>query len=745
MTSATRPTVGLETLTLRLAMVVLGITAVVGAYGTTVIVGGSEELLSPEQLWIAVGAAITPPAIAGAVAPWASRRLLRWMALAVVIEYCILLAVLLALAANDLLPGGEVPWFFTLPATPVAAAMIAGGVGAAWVALGMTIAVVQVARVLVGTELLRVVASDVLASLAAVAVVLLFHALLTAARAYDRSAAAALSAGVERAAEEARARASEQFEALVHDELLSTLALAAQHPSERRAELAAEASRARRLLEDLVGPDSSDPVPTEALIDRLRALVGVTPRATLEIEDADDGRPSIQSVDADAAAAICGAVGQALANAVAHAGASAIDVTVVLRGGGLEVRVADDGRGFDPASVPRARMGIATSILGRMRAMRGGEATIVSMPGMGTTVTVAWWAPDGIASTSSTESSRSRGAPTVGPESGILTVDDPVLLRGMRIALGPCLLALAALAALAASRTDRPAIAFAAWSMIALALAAMGWSSLARPDRWRTAIVGALAIAVAGLTWIPVHREPEYFGDTWYVAALSMLLIVLAARGRPLVAGIVGAASAAIALIGGALSGNDLADLVAASVRLCNILFIGEVFVLGTARIQRRTARLRDRLLSDARADAARDAERQELRRRSRSVEALIGNTLGLLAGSEPLGDDDRAECAALEGRLRDQYRAGRLAREPLIGSAMRARRRGVDVVLLDDPGRAVAEPEFDDAVRWIAGRLDAIDGGGFTGRILPEGHVALASAVTEDEAAQFLPGGRAG
>jgi signal transduction histidine kinase len=53
--------------------------------------------------------------------------------------------------------------------------------------------------------------------------------------------------------------------------------------------------------------------------------------------------------------------------------------------GRVEVFVRDRGRGFEPATVPADRRGIAESIVGRM-ARHGGRARIHSTPGEGTEV-----------------------------------------------------------------------------------------------------------------------------------------------------------------------------------------------------------------------------------------------------------------------------------------------------------------------------------------------------------------------
>ena len=69
----------------------------------------------------------------------------------------------------------------------------------------------------------------------------------------------------------------------------------------------------------------------------------------------------------------------------------------------------------------------------------------------------------------------------------------------------------------------------------------------------------------------------------------------------------------------------------------------------------------------------------------------------------------------------------------------MEARRRGVDVVLIDDsPDHELSEDELDQIAEWMAGRLAEETEGRFTGRILPAGRRAVASVVSGEEVAEL-------
>ncbi|GAA1055500.1 hypothetical protein GCM10017608_29240 [Agromyces luteolus] len=87
-------------------------------------------------------------------------------------------------------------------------------------------------------------------------------------------------------------------------------------------------------------------------------------------------------------AAIEAAVAQCLMNVARHAGVDDVEVALGRADGEVTIVVVDDGRGFDPERVPDDRIGLRTSIRGRIE-QEGGRARIWSRPGVGTTVMLA--------------------------------------------------------------------------------------------------------------------------------------------------------------------------------------------------------------------------------------------------------------------------------------------------------------------------------------------------------------------
>ena len=83
--------------------------------------------------------------------------------------------------------------------------------------------------------------------------------------------------------------------------------------------------------------------------------------------------------------ALVAATQEAIVNAARHSGAPLVAVYEEVETDQVTVFVRDRGRGFDPASIPTDRGGIAESITGRMQ-RNGGVAVIRSRPGQGTEV-----------------------------------------------------------------------------------------------------------------------------------------------------------------------------------------------------------------------------------------------------------------------------------------------------------------------------------------------------------------------
>jgi hypothetical protein len=129
-----------------------------------------------------------------------------------------------------------------------------------------------------------------------------------------------------------------------------------------------------------------------------------------------------------------------------------------------------------------------------------------------------------------------------------------------------------------------------------------------------------------------------------------------------------------------------------------------------------------------ARISAAR-AAREERAARLSDLEVTVRPMLTRIARGERLSPEDRQTCAILEGQLRDQIQAAALANPAVAGYARAARRRGVDLVMIDDGGLTGTSREVRRRVtRHVNEALRTADSGQLRIRILPPGRNNLIS-----------------
>ena len=223
---------------------------------------------------------------------------------------------------------------------------------------------------------------------------LVFQALATAAlmvlvRRGGRNADAAISRQLQLEqdlkVEAARRADQREQDRRLHDTILSTLTMVASGALDMSSPvLAAQASRDLQVLHSWptlpeLGPPDAD------LPERLAAVAAEA--APLRVSTSFFS--ATKTVPATALDRIADCAAEALRNVARHAGTGLAELRV--RGGNdqVVVEIIDQGRGFDPRSVPRSRRGISESIQGRMAEI-GGTAEISGAPGVGTTVTLRW-------------------------------------------------------------------------------------------------------------------------------------------------------------------------------------------------------------------------------------------------------------------------------------------------------------------------------------------------------------------
>ena len=125
------------------------------------------------------------------------------------------------------------------------------------------------------------------------------------------------------------------------------------------------------------------PEPCELITALEQVVSAAQRRGTVEVSLITDLNGSVYGAEA---AALVGAVREALNNVHKHANASCVVVRCETSESGARIVVSDDGVGVDLAHAT-AGIGVRHSILERM-ASTGGHATVASEPGHGTLVTL---------------------------------------------------------------------------------------------------------------------------------------------------------------------------------------------------------------------------------------------------------------------------------------------------------------------------------------------------------------------
>lgn len=178
-----------------------------------------------------------------------------------------------------------------------------------------------------------------------------------------------------------RIRTEERAEvaAHLHDSVLQTLALI-QRSEDPRAMATLARSQERELRDWLYGGESAaDATLLSTAMNEAAADVERSHRVRIDVVTVGDRHAD------DASRALVLAAREAMTNAALHAGVERLSVYVEVTAEGILAFVRDKGAGFDPDDVQPDRHGIADSIVGRMT-RAGGSAEVVSSPGAGAEV-----------------------------------------------------------------------------------------------------------------------------------------------------------------------------------------------------------------------------------------------------------------------------------------------------------------------------------------------------------------------
>ena len=684
------------------------IVIVVAVYLSIVLRGGQGNF----PLWaLAIGfVAALITLVTGMVAWRVSDRTLRVLAFCAVGAYWATIVTFpIAVPAEGI---DRIPWTLSASGAAAAAALVASGRGVAWATVVAGAAAGLGYRTLFGGLDLDGVVNDLQALLTGAVVCVIGGHILSMGRGLDVAAASTTEAAALESAEQGRLAARARAAAIVHDEVLATLTLAASDLPFPRERLAAQSREAVAMVTRLTDDQADERASLRMELATAARLHG----ASFTVRGEFAWTPPVATEDA-----LLGATRQALRNSAQHAPDATRKVVLVHEKLGIRVEIVDDGAGFDVGAIPDDRLGIRQSIVGRMSRVDGGSAQVDSAIGNGTVIRLF------------AASSSVREFPT--PDS---RADLRLGVAVIAVVYVVIQIVCAILAAVAIPRSWP-------WQLVVLAAALLGAELLRRspgriPSRGRTATV--LALTFSGLF---VGSATVYFADgvsfaygvMWFAVAFAFLLVTLALRGRMAVA-VAGAVLLVVVLATtGVLGGASIAEVVQVAFRPAMLVGLAVALLVFGDRMQRRINGLHRDALSSAERASWTLAARVELAGR---VVELARTAVPLLErigeGSEATASQ-RREYASCEGELRDGLRAGSLASEPLTSVVAAARERGVDVLLLDDGEGAGGDAQTGAILRWMAEAM-ATANTRAVGRLLPPGRDSRATIIVDGRHAEF-------
>lgn len=459
----------------------------------------------------------------------------------------------------------------------------------------------------------------------------------------------------------ARSKSLLAFSGLVHDRILSTLNGIAKGIVPTK--LSTEAL--------LTLTDSANETSMRTLITELQRQVSHNPNCAFSVESKTN--LDFVMVPGEVATAMAMAVAEASLNTRQHAGEDVDSwCKVKVFPHGFTVEYGDDGVGMDPDTLDPRRAGIQVSVLGRIRNLEGGEATMETEPNKGLRYTLSWTDTSPLALHLSAED------------------DSPIAqILGINLLFSlPTFVVLVIVIefVVLSVNAQNQIVVFSAAIVACITLAI-----LFIPGEPTISVPRALVVAAGIMSLVAFERHQDItttgmWQDYWVLnfAAFTVSLLVL--RGRIIIALstlMLCAAflqiehelqlSGAEAITGYMLLQRSLLVLIALIVRFCVHFFVQR---LPRAREHRRRAA----------AHTAEAMANEALRKgRYRWVEDQVRPIFESVQVLQKVTPSLQRRAVLTEARIRDTLRAPLLDDATLHANVWDARQRGVEVRLLDD------------------------------------------------------------
>lgn len=230
-----------------------------------------------------------------------------------------------------------------------------------------------------------------------------------------------------------------------------------------------------------------------------------------------------------------------------------------------------------------------------------------------------------------------------------------------------------------------PVPVIVAMVLYAVATAVSLWpSSPTEMPLWMAVFNVVVSMAVTGLVLSQLDGSVTNGYATWPVAAVGTLLTITAVRRRAPFAWL-GIAGLAVLIM---VWANPLALTTTGWIGSSVWVAVAQALSRALGRATRDTSLFARAELDAAAWHATQEAQLTEGRYRLDNMNRVAGPMLHHIVDSGgSISAEDRRECLHLEGAIRDEIRGRRLLNEDVRTEVLAARRRGIEVTLLDDGG----------------------------------------------------------
>jgi len=251
-----------------------------------------------------------------------------------------------------------------------------------------------------------------------------------------------------------------------------------------------------------------------------------------------------------------------------------------------------------------------------------------------------------------------------------------------------------------------------------------------------SAVLAATTAITLLSSWnVASPNNPGY--SAWHLGAVTIVFLVLALRGRRALAWAGFALLAVVTLCSTFGTGQLLLGAVNDLARQAGTLAIGTLFALVLRRAGRTIAAIHDAQLVRTGRAASTEAAARERAIQNDRLERDARPALERLLHPHPLSAAELQAIAMLEASLRDGIHAAGFSSPAVAGEVRIARERGVRVILVDDRGGELSDPDRALAETALVTELRMLHSGTVTARLSPAGSPEIASIVVSGDGLQ--------